>query len=175
MSFLDLLQTQTDKVTLTEMILVKKHLPDRVKTPVPHCMYIETEADVLAEVQANHKRLLDAVNSFLADKDDIEELRQVVESLIDRPSLLMLDYEVFNILCWIMARREKPEISLEDVGDKIGLNDAEGIPKITQAVIYFYTNHTREAIAEQYAASSEVSEATEKPENPTVSETSSET
>ena len=132
MSFLELLQTQTDKVTLTEMILIKKHLPDRVTRPVPGCMYLETEEGEPAE----------------------------------------LDYQVFNILCWVMARREAPAISLEDVGDKIGLNDSEGISTIVQEVIFFYSSLTREAITERF---SETSEAAEEPENPSPSTTSTET
>ncbi len=172
MNFLELLQTQTDKVTLNEMILVKKHLPDRVKRPVPACMYIETSTDELAEVRANHKVLLDAVDSFLADKSKKTSLSEVVEALTVQDSVTELDYEVFNLLCWIIARREKPEIALEDIGDKIGLNDIAGVNAITKEVIYFYTSHTRESIEETY----ETPEVSETPSaNPTPSETSSET
>lgn len=59
-----------------------------------------------------------------------------------------LDYEVVIILAWIMARREDHDITMEEVGERIGARDNEQIRQITEEILYFYTTNTREEVLE---------------------------
>ena len=133
MSFLDLLEPQVDKVNLSEMLLVKKNLPegvtkedpDRRNSGIPWCMYT----------------------------DDGE-----------------IDLEVFNVLAWVIAKRENHDITQEEVGDMIGLNTPGQMRKIATEIICFYTSATRQEVEERYEAAllegqEEVIEA--ETENPT--------
>jgi len=121
MSFLDLLQPQGDKVTLTEMIFTKQHLPENTTAPIPDCMFKEDKT---------------------------------------------LDLEIFNILAWIIARRENNDITKEEVGDRIGILDPDQHRVITDEILYFFTTLTREQLSglrEKETEEMDVEEA----ENPT--------
>ena len=110
MGFLELLEKKQDKVTVSEMALVKKHLPERVKIAVPACLYSTPGDDTIAEV----------------------------------------DYEVCAVLAWVIAHREDKDITIAEVGDRIGARDSEQLKQITQEILYFYTTFTRQEIEERF-------------------------
>lgn len=62
-----------------------------------------------------------------------------------------LDFEVFGILAWIIARRENPEITLQEVTDRIGMKDKSLTTEILKDVVYFFTSLSREKVEEDYA------------------------
>jgi len=118
MSFMDLLEKQEDKITLNELILLQKMLPEGVTEAVPYCIY-----------------------KFKKDKDGNDERNAKGDRITDG-----LNYEVFSILAWVLAKRENPDITLEEVGDRIGLLAPDNLPKIEREIWYFTTTTTREVI-----------------------------
>ena len=110
MGFLDLLEKKQDKVTVSEMALVKKHLPERVKVAVPACMYRVPGDDGIPSV----------------------------------------DYEVYGVLAWVIAHREDNDITIAEVGDRIGARENEQLQKITREILYFYTTFTRQEVEERF-------------------------
>lgn len=89
-----------------------------------------------------------------------------------------LDREVFLILAWVRARRDAPEITIQEVGDRMGLADKEITDEILKEVIYGTTSYTREEIEADFEkdeaeAEGETSENPTDPESPEeLSETS---
>jgi len=57
-----------------------------------------------------------------------------------------LDREVFRVLAWVRALRDAAEISIEEVGARIGFTDKAATNEILKEVIYFFTSYTREEI-----------------------------
>lgn len=116
--FLELLTPPGDKVSLGEMAELKKLLPDRVKTSIPSCMYME-------------------VGTKKEDGTEVEGVE--------------FDYDVLILLAWIIARRENSDIKREEVGQLIGINDAEKLTEIEKRIIYFYTRQTWDQIEKHFA------------------------
>ena len=86
---------------------------------------------------------------------------------IDGDTTPELDYEVFNILAWVIAKRENPDITLEQVGDRIGIGNADKLSEVVKEVWYFYTTRSREDIKLLASAeSSEEDEGSETSVNP---------
>lgn len=119
MSFLELLKPQNDKVTLSEMILAKQNLPERVERAIPACMYHSKEEGG------------------------------------------GLDYEVFRVFVWIVARREAPDITIEEAGDRIGMRDEEALTPILKQVVYFFSSFSHEQVTESFAKDRAAREAAE--------------
>ncbi len=92
------------------------------------------------------------------DKVELNEMILVKKKLparVTRPipacmydETLELDYEVFNILAWVIARRENSEITLDEVGSHIGMGNSDKLRSIVKEVYYFYTGKTREEVEE---------------------------
>lgn len=121
MSFLDLLQPQGDKATLSESIFAKNHLPKTVQTRIPACLFDDDGG---------------------------------------------IDFEVLLVLAWVLARRENPDITKEQVGERIGVGHIEAVRPITKEITYFFTSESREDIEERYAALENVEEVEKPEENP---------
>jgi hypothetical protein len=108
------------------------------------------------------------------DKWTIDDLELVIETLPDIelaevPWCMFREdksvvYPVLAVLAWVRARRDDPEITLETVKKSIGNGN---IREITRELIYYYTDATREAIAESIKVEAEEEESpeteTEKP------------
>ena len=57
-----------------------------------------------------------------------------------------LDFEVFTMLVWVIANREPGDMTLEEVGDRMGMGNVDNLRKIVQEVWYFYTAKTRDDV-----------------------------
>lgn len=138
--FIDLLTPQTDKADLGELIMVKKHLPERVTERVPDCLYRRDPKDPDNEDKAT------------------------------------LDREVLLVMAWVRARRDVPEITIEEVGARIGVMDQENFPDILKEIHYFYTTFSRQEVEDHFARqlsaeesddeNSDAEKTGETPENP---------
>lgn len=113
------------------------------------------------------------------DKATLNELILAAECLPERiirpiPKCLYkldqsLDHEIFLILAWVRARRDAAEITIAEVGDRMGMSDREATDKILDEVIYFFGHYTREEIenfGKDKAAPDEEAPEGEAPENP---------
>ncbi len=69
------------------------------------------------------------------------------------------DYEVLILHAWIIARRETPDITEEEVGNLIGLKAVENLDQIEKEILFFFTRRTREDIDDHFKM---VEEAVEK-------------
>lgn len=87
-----------------------------------------------------------------------------------------LDEEALIVLAWVRAKRDNPDMTKEEVGDRIGNHAPEALTEIMKELVYFYTTQTREEIAERYRLQAETdtptepdeeAEAGEPQENPT--------
>lgn len=87
-----------------------------------------------------------------------------------------LDEEALIVLAWVRAKRDNPDMTKEEVGDRIGNHAPEALTEIMKELVYFYTTQTREEIAERYRLQAEtdtptepdeLAEAGEPQENPT--------
>ena len=137
MNFLELLQPQGDKVSVSELILARKNLPDHVTESIPSCVFLPLPKD--------------------QEEDSLREY----------------DLEVVIVLAWIIARRENPEITMEDVGDRISIGNEGQLKAIVKEIQYFYTNLTREFIEDLHTPATEDDKENEEgdTENPPPEET----
>ena len=113
------------------------------------------------------------------DKATLNEIIEVKKLLPSRvvaniPACLYdgngdLDEEVLVILCTVLARRENKDITVQEVGDRIGNKTSELLEPIIKDLLYFYTTNTRDEIEKRYtdaqedAPAQEVSEPVEDP------------
>lgn len=69
------------------------------------------------------------------------------------------DYEVFILHAWIIARRENPDITVDEVGNLIGLKESEACDQIEREILFFFTTQLREEVDDHFKR---VAEAVEK-------------
>jgi len=81
-------------------------------------------------------------------------------------SLREMDLEVLRILSFVMAKRENPEITIQEVGDRIGIGTEGQIKEVIKKITYFYTTLSWETIEQLHSADTPKDEA----ENPTPEE-----
>ena len=99
------------------------------------------------------------------DKVDLNEMILVKKTLPARittpiPACMYtesmeLDYEVFNILVWVRAKRDNPEFTLQEVGTRVGMGNTDELREIVKEIYYFYTSRTREEVEELYQTAQE--------------------
>jgi len=70
-----------------------------------------------------------------------------------------LDIEVVVILSAILARRENKDITISEVGERIGAKTSDLLNKIVQELVYFYSTNTREDIEKRTADAQKAAEA----------------
>jgi len=145
---LELLEKQEDKVNISEMAELARLMPERVTKSIPSCIWHDPEEPDPVDAMALLRGIIAVYKDDTKHHDDlIETLNSAKEQLESVPvAIPLLDYEVFNLLLWILARRENPDITIKEVGDLIGLNSVEKMGDLTTEVIYFYTRMTREDI-----------------------------
>ena len=114
---------------------MQKMLPKDVTDALPHCVYM-----------------------FKKDKDGNDVLTEAGGKVADG-----LNYEVLSIIAWIIARREKPEITQNEVAERIGMNNYDNIDKIIREIWYFTTTQTREDFNASTPAEGEGEEEAENP------------
>jgi len=80
-----------------------------------------------------------------------------------------LDEEVLIVMSYVRARRDNPDITILEVGDRIGNHTPELLLGIIKQLVYFYTTSSWDEIEERYQeqVESEEEEAGEPQENPT--------
>jgi len=80
-----------------------------------------------------------------------------------------LDEEVLIVMSYVRARRDNPDITILEVGDRIGNHTPELLLGIIKQLVYFYTTSSWDEIEERYQeqVESEKVEAGELQENPT--------
>jgi len=66
-----------------------------------------------------------------------------------------MDLEVVLILSFVMAKRENPEITMKEVGDRIGIGVEGQIKEVIKKITYFYTTLTREVIEKLHSPDTE--------------------
>ena len=77
-----------------------------------------------------------------------------------------LDYEVFNLLAWVIARRENPEILPDEVADRIGMGNREKLREVVKNIWYFYSAKTRDEVEETFGEQASEEPGEEAPVNP---------
>ena len=95
------------------------------------------------------------------DKADLNEIIEVKKLLPERvtksiPACLYddnddLDEEVLCILSLIRAKRENADITLSEIGERIGNSNPELINPIIKELIFFYTTNTRAEVDNRFA------------------------
>lgn len=78
-----------------------------------------------------------------------------------------LDWEVFRILAWVRAQQDAPDITLEEVGDRMGKADKTYTDEILKRVIFGTTSYTWEEIEADFEKDESEEPEGESPENPT--------
>jgi len=74
-----------------------------------------------------------------------------------------IDFDMVRLLFWVMAKRERADITPEEVGE--GIN-RDNIDEIIKEIFYFWTSMTREDINERVEVKQEEANAPANPPEP---------
>ena len=93
-----------------------------------------------------------------ADLNEIIEVKKLLPASVTKsiPACLYddnddLDEEVLCILSLIRAKRENADITLSEIGERIGNSNPELINPIIKELIFFYTTNTRAEVDDRFA------------------------
>jgi len=68
------------------------------------------------------------------------------------PDNKTLDEEALIVLAYVRAKRDAPDITIHEVGERMGNKESDFVSEIIKEVVYFFTTSTREEIAERAEA-----------------------